>query len=385
MAPPPPSSGPPPNLPLDDRSKEILIAIPILAAVSSIFIVFRLAVSFRNRRFYLLTDYLLVLGAALEIVAVVYVYQTALHGQGKHVWDPSMTPANLSAYFKELWFAQLFNIYAMAAVKGSIAAYLLMLDFSKTFRIMVWISLFIHITTNFIYPSVILFGECAPIAKHWNPMLPGYCWRDTPRVVSGYLGAGSNIATDLFYTSAPLVYLHNVQLPSRTKWGVRVVFLLGLITTTISALKFYEMRALHDSLDPSYKAVNLSIYSNAEVAAGIITASLPPLRKTIENLLKKVLPEGFMGMATSRTKGNSYNMPVYGSQNSRTEKPKHEQDDGSEKAILPEEFGWDNKTGIVRTTHFSVAGPESSSSSPTVLSPRSFEDEKKSPYRSDFV
>ena len=47
--------------------------------------------------------------------------------------------------------------------------------------------------------------------------------------VLGYSGAATNILTDLIYTLAPLVYISRVQLPNRTIWGVRAVFLLGLM------------------------------------------------------------------------------------------------------------------------------------------------------------
>lgn len=45
----------------------------------------------------------------------------------------------------------------------------------------------------------------------------------------GYSGAATNILTDLIFTVAPLVYISRVQLPKRTLWGVRAVFLLGLM------------------------------------------------------------------------------------------------------------------------------------------------------------
>jgi hypothetical protein len=35
--------------------------------------------------------------------------------------------------------------------------------------------------------------------------------------------------TDLLYTMAPLIYIARVQLPKRTIWGVRAVFLCGLM------------------------------------------------------------------------------------------------------------------------------------------------------------
>ena len=106
-------------------------------------------------------------------------------GGGRHVWDPILTPDNLTKYRHYLWLAQLLNLYGMALIKLSICAYILILDFSKTYRIIIWISVVIHVGINFVFPSVILLGECTPISKHWNTTEQGSCWTDRPRVISG--------------------------------------------------------------------------------------------------------------------------------------------------------------------------------------------------------
>lgn len=84
-----------------------------------------------------------------------------------------------------LWFGQYFNLTAMALLKFSICAFMLQLDFSRAFRVMIWTTIIVHIGLNVVYPYIILFGECAPIAKHWDVKLPGYCWSAKPRVISG--------------------------------------------------------------------------------------------------------------------------------------------------------------------------------------------------------
>lgn len=120
----------------------------------------------------------------------------------------------------------------------------------------------------------------------------------------GYACAAANILTDLVFTLAPLIYISRVQLPRRTLWGVRVVFLLGIITTTISALKLYEMRSLNESPDPTYTAVNLSIYAMAEVFVAVFTACLPPLRKTFDTMLHKILPNVSFVATPGQTQGS---------------------------------------------------------------------------------
>jgi hypothetical protein len=93
----------------------------------------------------------------------------------------------LKQYLKWLWFGQLFNLYGMALIKLSICAYILMLDFTRAYRVIIWLSVVVHISINFVFPSVILLGECQPISKHWDVegTQPGSCWGDKPRVISG--------------------------------------------------------------------------------------------------------------------------------------------------------------------------------------------------------
>ncbi|KAF3031366.1 hypothetical protein E8E12_001204 [Didymella heteroderae] len=236
-----------------------------------------------------MSDCLIAFAQACALVGTTFGFISAWKGAGKHAWDPSLTTDDLTKYLQYLWFSQYFNLTAMVALKLSISAFMLGFNFSKIYRRLIWATVVTLVALNVVFPYIILFGECRPIAKHWDPKLPGYCWGPTPRTISGYLGAGSNIVSDLFYTCAPLVYIRNVQLTKRAKWGLRVVFSLGLITTVISTVKLYEIKALNETTDASYESINLSVLSVTEVFVGTLTASLPPLRLFFEKLLDIVL------------------------------------------------------------------------------------------------
>ncbi|KAF9700594.1 hypothetical protein EKO04_001435 [Ascochyta lentis] len=351
---------PTPNMSLDDRSNAIKYSYPFIAFFSTSFVALRVGNNIRNKKYYNVSDMLLILAQTCALIGSSFGYMCAWVGAGKHVWDPSVTPQDNANYLKYLWFAQTFNLTSMAALKFSICAFMLQLDFSKTFRMLIWTSVVVHTGFNVVFPYIIVFGECGPVAKHWDNTLPGYCWGPKPRVTSGYCGAASNIVSDLFYTCAPLIYTAKVQLPPRVMWGVRVVFLLGFITTVISAVKLYEIKALNESRDMSYQGVNLAILSVTEVLVGSLTASLPPLRRLFENFLSRILPESVKG-SSRRTMGNSYVLPEFGNMNTkRTKREDHESDDSSEKTILPGALGSSTnieqgKSGeIMRTTHVSL-------------------------------
>jgi Fungal rhodopsin domain len=127
-----------------------------------------------------------------------------------------------------IYAEQSLNIYAMFVVKLSICAYLMPLAFKKGFKAVIWISVVVLVISNFVIPSISHFGECQPIAMNWNPNVGGKCWPLSVRLASSYLQAAANIATDLVYAASPMAYLSEINVPRRTKLGIRIVFILAL-------------------------------------------------------------------------------------------------------------------------------------------------------------
>ena len=119
------------------------------------------------------------------------------------------------------------NLLAVSILKYSICAYLLALKFSKVYNIIVWLSIAMVTVFNFLLP---LFSNvsCTPFEANWNRAVTGKCWYRSSQPVT-YMQGVSNCITDVVYVVAPIIYLSNVQLSRRTQWGVRSVFLLGLV------------------------------------------------------------------------------------------------------------------------------------------------------------
>jgi hypothetical protein len=129
------------------------------------------------------------------------------------------------------------------------------------------------------------------------------------------------------------------------------------------------MKELYSSPDPTYTSLNLSIFAISEVFVGAFTASLPPLRKTFEDLLRKIIPETLFGTSSRGKSENSYAMNGMGSQqSSKASKPRHDPDNvsdisSSEQEILQDSGSIDRKesdNGIVCTTEVSMSVDEKS-------------------------
>jgi uncharacterized membrane protein len=119
------------------------------------------------------------------------------------------------------------NIIAVAVLKWSICAWLLVLNFSKLYQAVVWLSILMVTALGFLAPVLTLFG-CSPLKANWDySYQPRKCWAKGTLDLS-YSQGISNIITDVVYMAAPLIYLSRVQLSKRTQLGIRIVFLLSI-------------------------------------------------------------------------------------------------------------------------------------------------------------
>jgi len=143
--------------------------------------------------------------------------------------DPSIVkPADLTDYSYNLYLNQVINLIAVGVLKYSICSYLLVLKFSTIYTAIVWASIVMVTVFNLILP---LFGNfsCTPFEANWNRAITNKkCWYKGTDGIT-YMQGVSNCVTDVVYVVAPIIYLRTVHLPRRTQWGLRVVFLLGLV------------------------------------------------------------------------------------------------------------------------------------------------------------
>ncbi|KAF1936567.1 hypothetical protein EJ02DRAFT_506444 [Clathrospora elynae] len=349
---------------------KIMIPVWTLMVISTIFLVWRCVYSLLRSRKFMACDYLLIMATVLNITATSTNQVVIDNGLGRHILDPSVLP-NILKYSYYLWMTQIINIIAVACLKWSICAWLLVLNFSKLYQGIIWLSILMVTAFNFLAPVFTLFG-CIPLEKNWNHGYTGKgkCWAVGTLELS-YTQGISNIITDVVYMAAPLIYLSRVQLSKRTQWGIRTVFLLSIPATICSIFKTIELKEIVETRDPTWDTVNLGIWSSAELSIGILIASLPPLRKAFDSFFKMILPS---------TLANSAKTPKYGYGHSsdggihlntfQGSKAYHSRirgesvlggDDESERAILE---GEENKeSGILKSTKVTVTDEEDGSSS----------------------
>ncbi|KAF2708442.1 hypothetical protein K504DRAFT_535041 [Pleomassaria siparia CBS 279.74] len=326
-----------------NRGLEIILSTTIVCVLSTLLLIWRIVYGLMQKRRLLLCDYLLVVATMMNVTTTILRFKTTDHGMGRHFNDPSLTfPNDILIYSYYLYINQVINLIAMTVLKLSICAYLLALNFSTIYIVVVWASILMVTVFNFLLPIMSIFG-CRPFEANWNRALKGKCWFQSGPGLT-YMQGVSNCVTDAVYVIAPLIYLRTIQLPSRTQWGLRVVFLLSIMATVCSIFKTYELSSLAKTNDPTWDGVDLTIWSATELSVGILVASLPPMRKQFDKLFRYILPTTMQ--SKSETPGKS--IPLYNSSKHQSiYQSKHnfsrpmglseDNDDGSsERHMLPE-------------------------------------------------
>ena len=173
----------------------------------------------------------------LNIATISVSIACSFAGAGRLLRDPFWTVDKM-IYHNHITFAsQLLDVYSIWVVNLSICVYLLALNFPKQYRRVTWGTAALETLFGVALPTIQHFSLCQPlVAKQDIWIAHKMCWNPIRRT---YLQPNSNIATELIYATAPIAYLHSVQLNRRTQWSVRIVFLMSLVqvvypTTTIS-------------------------------------------------------------------------------------------------------------------------------------------------------
>ncbi|XP_014553095.1 hypothetical protein COCVIDRAFT_40810 [Bipolaris victoriae FI3] len=333
-----------------------------MATLCTLIAALRLTVRLHINKHLGLSDWLMAGGVILNFLGCVpYAVLAAKGGQGRLMADPWwLVPGRTSYELHMIFITQCLNVYAMFLVKASICAYLMALDFGRSYRILIWTSVVIVMLCNFVMMLILHFAYCRPYYSRWDFSVKGECWPEAVSDATAYVQIASNIITDLIYAAAPIVYLRHIQLSKQTQWGVRIVFLLALVGTGLSVAKIPITTKFLKSQEMMWDAIDLSICSINEVCVGIIVANLPPLRNTILSLFPKIIPASFAkAMGVSQKPTSQFDMvPSHYASKGRTKL--QDDDEESERCIL--ELGERQRNwSIMKTTQVDVHNEDAKS------------------------
>ncbi|MCJ1303445.1 hypothetical protein MMC08_006255 [Hypocenomyce scalaris] len=226
------------------------------------------------------------------------------YGAGVHQWDVPLEHLPR--------FAQLAN--AQEIMYGPL------IFVTKLSILLQYLRIFVPNNTGFIYYTVqfiiwfnLLFYtadtlveifECTPRSKIWNVTLSGHCVNINGAIITT---AVINIVSDFSILLLPLTSIWALQMPTRRKVGVSLVFATGLFACTSSILRLYYSVKYRNTTDQTFNLVPEGLWTAAEVISGILCGCLPVLPQFFRYYGPKVTAK-LSSIRGSKTQGTSTNL-----------------------------------------------------------------------------
>ncbi|KAI0108786.1 hypothetical protein F4776DRAFT_675001 [Hypoxylon sp. NC0597] len=214
-------------------------------------------------------DYLCMVSYALTVSFSGLMFKSYSRGIGRHMWD---VPAEwlvdavkfvaISSYVYLLVTAttKLTFLFFYRRVFSPQCACKYAIDGGIVFIICATISLF--------FASVF---ACVPVARTWDETVDGHCFN--PDGID-YLSGAVNAVVDLYIFVLPIPLLWKLEMGTKRKLKLLIVFSLGLFACVASFLRLGMTTVLRSSLDMTWNVSFLSIWATIEVNVGIICSCL---------------------------------------------------------------------------------------------------------------
>lgn len=190
------------------------------------------------------------------------------HGMGRHVivvsdYDQMMVRKG------DFVFSHFYDI-ALTTVKLGILAFYYRIFVHPVFRKVVWATAAFVLAWG-IGITVTLFLACRPMAAYWDVTVPGKC---LVMVNFVYFTNISNLVTDIWIFLMPVPMIWHLQLQTKKKMLLSLIFCIGLATCVVSSIRLTVVLG-RGSADFTWYYVPLGAYSVFEPLGGILCTNLP--------------------------------------------------------------------------------------------------------------
>ncbi|KAK0705085.1 hypothetical protein B0H67DRAFT_370576 [Lasiosphaeris hirsuta] len=240
-------------------------------------------------------DYIMMLVALLYIIFESLGGIAAQVAFGVDIW--TVDGASLTLSLKLFYIGETLYLAILTLTKLSILWFYLRIFPNAMFRftayaVMAWVSL-----SGAIFVFLQIF-QCVPIPFIWEGWKKGdfgpYSCLDINAL--GFTSAASSIAQDIVIIIMPLPLLTKLNVSRRSKFGIILMFSLGIFVTITSCVRLWTLYTFGDSVNPTWEYTNALIWTGLEVAVSIIVTSLPAIRV----LISRCFPGMFGSLSGSR-------------------------------------------------------------------------------------
>ncbi|KAJ5833618.1 hypothetical protein N7474_001929 [Penicillium riverlandense] len=248
----------------------------VLAVLAIFFMFLRLAARQMKRAPLGMDDWTLIMGLVF-VVALAAVNIVCIHyGLGRHM--DAILPTDQPIFLKLVYAFEPIYITTVGIIKLSV-----LLMYHRIFPVrLIKIGGYIlgGITIAWVVSvDLVAIFQCTPIARVYNPMLPGHCID----LKAALIGNGvPNFVTDICILALPARLIWRLQASTLQRISIILVFLSGSFVVFASIYRF-SLIFIFNITDLSWTLADAQTWCVVETAAGIISACLPTTAPLIKS------------------------------------------------------------------------------------------------------
>ena len=213
----------------------------------------------------------------------------ALRGGTRHVYYIT-DQGQATSVIKLNYVSRPFGILAVTAVK--IAAGFLIFRIlgpdSRRLRHGIYALLTINVVVD-ILAVVLTFAQCDVPAALWDSSLApvSHCWDPSVDTTYSLFSSSFNVVVDFILAVVPAIIIWPLQLTTRKRIGLSVLFGCGMFSAISSAIKTYHLSAVSARSDPTWDMFDGFIWVSVEIFVLHLCASVPAFKPLWDRVCKR--------------------------------------------------------------------------------------------------
>ncbi|KAH8667988.1 hypothetical protein BGZ60DRAFT_41417 [Tricladium varicosporioides] len=224
-------------------------------------------------------DWVMLAALAAYLTDVAAGLGIALNGFGQHTYY--LTTKQVSHALEFFYVAELFYIVSITLTKCSLLLFFNRIFPSKKHRTIIYSMMGFVVVSNFALLMALMF-QCVPFHGVWTNWMykvpPVKCINTFAAI---YVAAALSIFHDLAILCFPIPILWSLNLAWQKKANLLVMFSVGSFVIICSLLRLPSLMKMGGSSDPSYDQAPVAVWTDLEIAVGIICGCLPACRSLI--------------------------------------------------------------------------------------------------------
>ncbi|CAH0054719.1 unnamed protein product [Clonostachys solani] len=261
-----------------------------------------------------LDDYMVLAIGAIYTPLLVLGKYTGYLAFGVDMW--SLDYDTITKALKIFFVCESLYLVALALCKISLVCFYLRIFPNRKFRVAAFtvIALIIIPTLTLVFLQIF---QCKPVQWAWlGWRLEYYRDRCSDVHLLTVLAAGFSIFQDALVITLPLPLLWNLKMARKEKFGIFVMFSLGIFITITSCIRLQYISRFGLSVNPTWDYTETIVWTGIELSVSIIVVCLPAMRK----LTKRFIP----WLASTISSGSYGKDTTTGSNSTRTRRDFHQ-------------------------------------------------------------